>query len=147
MNYHRPELLQRNIWCSAGTRPNGERNMTSMSNDDGERCTEHGLPRCEECNVEQIEFSFNAEHRFIGGRQEFARRKNRVSSLRSTTKTKTAPLDSQPPGAMFDAGFSIRRLVGNLKQRTRHAFQRGSTVAIYGPILALAVLIYLLIFS
>jgi|TARA_B100001971_G_C18051796_1_gene463243 hypothetical protein len=95
----------------------------------------------DEGRPEQIEFPLEE------GRQEFARRKNRASSLQATTRTKTAPLDSQLSGAMFDSAISIRHLAARLKNRTRNAFQRGSTVAMYGPILALAVLIYFLIFS
>ena len=79
------------------------------------------------------------------GRQEFARRKNRASSLQARTKTKTDPLDSQLPGAMYDSAISIHKLAESLKHRTRNAVQRGSTVAIYGPILALAVLIYIVL--
>ena len=89
-----------------------------MSNDEG--------------RPERIEF------RLEEGRQEFARRKNRASSLRTATKARTNPLDKHPTAAMYNVGES-------LKVRTWKAVQRGSTVAIYGPILALAVLVYIVL--
>lgn len=105
--------------------------MATMSNDEGQRCAEHGVFLCEECKgrPDRIEF-------YLGeGRQEFAKRKNRASSLRAAAKTRTNPLDKHPTAALYHVGES-------LKDQTWNAVQRGSTVAIYGPILALAVLVY-----
>ena len=70
--------------------------------------------------------------------EEFAKRKDRASSLRTATKARTNPLDKHPTAAMYNVGES-------LKVRTWKAVQRGSTVAIYGPILALAVLVYIVL--
>ena len=68
--------------------------------------------------------------------EEFARRKSRAARyLTNPERPKTNPLDKHPTAALYHVGES-------LKDQTWNAVQRGSTIAIYGPILALAVLVY-----
>ena len=88
-----------------------------MSNDEG--------------RPERIEFHLEE------GRQEFARRKNRASSLRTATKARTNPLDKHPTAAMYNAGKSLKDHTWRILKKERDVVQ----------FLAWAVLLYIIVLN
>ena len=69
--------------------------------------------------------------------EEFAKRKDRASSLRTATKARTNPLDKHPTAAMYNVGESLKVRTWRVLKKERDVVQ----------LLAWAVLVYIIVLN